>query len=128
MAHLETKIFNLLTADAAVKAIVADRVYPSQLKQGCRLPAISFVRVSGGFDLDLEGNSGTENPRIQVDCWALGYQQAKDLGKAVRRAMNAATAAGAGFTATAINDADIHDDAANYHGVSIDFSCWHEED
>jgi len=128
MAHLEGKIFTLLTTNAAVKAIVADRVYPGALKHGCRLPAISFARISGNYDSDLSGNSGLEIPRIQVDCWALGYQQAKDLAKAVRAAMNAATVAVAGFTATAFTDADIMDDAANYHSVSIDFSCWHQED
>jgi len=128
MALLESKLFSLLSADTAVKAIVADRIFPTVLKQNCRLPAISYQRISGNFDADLEGNSGTENPRIQVDCWALGYVQAKDLAKAVRNAMNAATDAVAGFTALCITDADNHDDAANYYGVSLDFSCWHEED
>lgn len=128
MAHLESKIFSLLTANTAVKAIVADRVFPTALKQGCRLPAVSYQRISGNHDLDLDGNSGLEQPRIQVDCWALGYVQAKDLAKAVRTAMTSATIAANGFTALCANDADNHDDAANYYGVSIDFSCWHEED
>lgn len=127
MAHLESKIFSLLTTNTAVKAIVADRVYPVELKPGCRLPAISYQRISGNYDADLEGNSGLEQPRIQIDCWGLGYVQAKDLAKAVRAAMASATIAANGFTSLCITDADIYDDAANYHGVSIDFSCWHEE-
>lgn len=127
MPHLETKIFSLLTANTAVKAIVSNRVYPKVLKQSCRLPAVSCQRVSGNYAADLEGNSGLEQPRIQIDCWGLGYVQAKDLAKAVRAAMASATIAANGFTSLCLTDADIYDDAANYHGVSIDFSCWHEE-
>lgn len=124
MAHLESKIFFCLTGFTGVTAIVSDRVYPKRLKQGCKLPAISFERVSGNFDNDLEGYSGLEQPRVMINCWALGYVQAKDLAKAVRAAMLAATA----FKATILTDSDLSEDAANYYGVSLDFSVWHEED
>lgn len=128
MAHLESKIFNLLSTNTAVTALVADRVFPGKLKPGCRLPAISFFRISGNYDVDLGGNSGLEQPRIQVDCWALGDEPRRDLGKAVRAAMGSANVETHGFSALCITDTDAHDEATNHLGVSIDFSCWHEED
>lgn len=128
MAHLETKIFSLLTTAPAVAALVGARVYPKVLPPKTRLPAITFERVSGNHDADLAGNSGTENPRIQVSCWALGYVQAKDMAKAVRTAMITATTAANGFTAITLTDGDLYEDAQLYHCVWTDFSVWHEED
>lgn len=128
MAHLESHIFTLLTTAPAVTAIVGARVFPKVLPPKTRLPALTFERVSGNYDADLEGVTGTANPRIQVSCWAMGYEQAKDLAKAVRTAMNAATDAANGFTALTLSDGDLYEDAQHYHCVWVDFSTWHEEE
>ncbi|MBI4800633.1 MAG: DUF3168 domain-containing protein [Desulfarculus sp.] len=124
MSTLDThKLAQALKQDAAVAALVADRVYPVKLPQGCVLPAITYQRVSGGQDSTLEGDSGLEFPRVQVSCWSKSYTQAHALAKAARGAMKSARA----FRATTINDMDHYEDETGVYAVFVDFSIEHEE-
>ncbi len=123
MADLESKITTVLKGSTAVSALVGGRVFPLVLDQGCQFPAVSFLRVSGGKQFGLSGYSGLEGSRIQVDCWATTYKQAKALAAAVSTAMRAATT----FRVSAVNDRDLFEDAQNLYRVSIDFTCWHRE-
>jgi hypothetical protein len=121
MAQLETSIFSTLTGASAVSAIVGTRVYPLVLPQKAALPAISYLRVSGAQELSLSGHSGLESPRIQIDCWATTYAQAKALSAAVQAAMLASSA----FKVGSVSDRDLFEDETNVFRVSIDFSVWH---
>lgn len=123
MSQVESKLYALLTADPAVSAIVGTRVYPMVLPQRCTFPAASYFRVSGGQQNTLDGYSGTENPRIQVDCWAREYADAKALASAIRTAMDGAT----NFKALCISDRDMYEDDAELHRVLLEFSCWNKE-
>lgn len=121
MAQLEASIFTTLTGASGVSAIVGSRVYPIILPQKTTLPAITYLRVSGAQEISLSGHSGLESPRIQVDCWATSYAQAKSLAAAVQAAMIASTA----FKVGSVSDRDLFDDETNVFRVSIDFNVWH---
>ncbi|WP_137387968.1 DUF3168 domain-containing protein [Rhodoligotrophos defluvii] len=78
----------LLTADATVTGLVGSRIYPVVLPQKPRLPALTYTTIS---DIGQHGSGGPlklSRPRIQVDCWAETYDQARVLAAAVKRALD----------------------------------------
>lgn len=123
MSTLEEKIFDQLSADTAIAAAVSTRIYPVIAPQNAAYPHVTYQRISGGQVNSLDGYGGTENPRIQIDCWAETYAAAKSLAKAVMDSMLEATA----FTALMISDQDLSELDQPIYRVSMDFSCWHQE-
>lgn len=123
MAQLEKRIYAVLTGYTGVSALVGTRVYPLVLPQKCTFPAISYLRVSGGQQMNLSGYSRLEAPRIQVDAWAESYGQAKDLAAAIRAALLSAT----DFKVSDISDRDLFEDSSALFRVSTDFTVWHRD-
>ena len=122
MARLEPRIVSALTGYTAVAALVGTRVYPLVLPQKAALPAVSYLRVDGVQDSNLSGNSGLEAVRVQVDCWAQTYAQAKTLDGAVADAM----AAGFGSECVWLSDRDQYEDGAKVFRVILEFSIHNE--
>lgn len=73
-----------LLEDAAIAAIVVDRVYSIRIPQGVRASSIVFTRVSGAGDYHLAGPSGIINVRMQVDAWAITPDAAVTLANLVK--------------------------------------------
>lgn len=73
----------------AVYALVAERIYPKRLPQAptLRLPAITYEVISNRDGLTNDGKTGTQRPRIQIDCWASTYIGASNLCEVVRTAL-----------------------------------------
>ena len=84
MADIKTALVAHLAADAAVAAIVAARIYPRTLPQGCTLPAIRFKRVSGVKDRV----AAIVDSRWQFDCVAGTDIVAANLAAAVTAALH----------------------------------------
>lgn len=76
----------LTTASAA--ALVGTRVYPVLAPQNVAYPCLTWQRISRTEVDSLQGPSGYADVRIQVDCWAKTYSQARALAKAVRADLN----------------------------------------
>lgn len=120
MSVLEPKIYTVLSGSSAVSAVVSARIYPLVLPQDVTLPAITYVRISGGQVNSMGGYSGLENPRMQIDVWGATYTAAKTLAALVHAAMSAATT----FSALLISDMDLYEDDTKIYRVSMDFSVW----
>lgn len=86
---VEERIIAKLLAASGVTALVSTRVYPVARPQGSTLPAVTLQRIDGAPLLTDEGDSGLENPRIQLDCWGTTYASAKAAARAVIAALNA---------------------------------------
>jgi hypothetical protein len=80
---MEEALIAKLTADSGVAAIAAGRVFPGSRPQGSALPAAVLARVSGAPLYADDGEAGLETARIQIDCWAATYGEAKTLARAV---------------------------------------------
>jgi len=122
MSILEPNIFSVLTGDAAVSALVGTRVYPIKLPHEPTYPAITYSRVASEKVNAFDGYKGLEDARIQVDCWASTYAQAKDLAEKVISAMINATP----FKARVASDTDLYDDDTGTYRVSVDFYIWYQ--
>lgn len=135
---IEEAIAALLEADSGVSAIVDDRIFPQVIRQDeegvIRLPAITYTNVSGFREHSLLGPAGYARPRMQIDCWAYFYLEAKQIAEAVRLALD-------GFrgdvsigsdslrieSSTLVNVQDFDADEGKIRRVSLDFSIHHQE-
>jgi hypothetical protein len=131
---MEGALIALLLADSGLVAIAAARVYPGSRPQGSALPAIVLARVSGAPLYADDGEVGLGQARIQIDCWAATYGEAKTLARAV-------TACLSGFEGTVGDtvfqfieldtERDLREggsDAADYpFRTALDFLVWTEQ-
>jgi hypothetical protein len=123
MIVTEIVLTQVLKSDPEVSAIVNGRVFPVMIPQGETIPSVTYQRISSVHEHTLQGYAHVENPRIQVDCWAETYNEAKSLFYAVKMAIFASPL----LTATLISDEDIFEDGALIYRVSGDFSIWNTE-
>lgn len=88
---VEKAIFSILTdpdAGALVRAICSTRTYPVIAPQGATYPNTVFRRRSTDRQYTLDGNSALPTAFIEVSCNALTYSEARDLGTAVKAALD----------------------------------------
>lgn len=82
---MESALYELLTSDPRISAAVSDRVYPLERPQGSALPAITYQRVGGDRDYDMQGATGLVESRFLIGFWGedgngkSGYKAAKEL-------------------------------------------------
>jgi hypothetical protein len=79
-----------LLASAGVAAAAPDRVYPDTLPQDAVLPAIVYTAISCAVWSQLNGPTGMERARIQVDAIATTRLAADTLGRACQAQLQAA--------------------------------------
>lgn len=78
-------VYTLLTTNADVFAMVANRVFPAgNIPQKQLMPAITWQVISGVPQNTLSDNAPVDNQRIQIDCWATTFEQADELADKVR--------------------------------------------
>ncbi len=132
---IEEAVVSILQNDAAVAALVADRIQPLVVT-GLSLPAISFQKVSGEPDRTHQGSNGLDQSRIQVDAWSQTYEQAKDLGKAIRSALedSRGLTSGTNILGSGLEsdndffepDRPTQDSEERIYRVSADYFFWHD--
>jgi hypothetical protein len=117
----------VLTGDAGVAAVAADRVYTEVLPQAGAVPAIVFTEVSGEDDIALDGPTGASARRVQVDSWGKTRADATALGLAVRAALAGHVGGAAGLDVQGVflgsERWDFDAETALYR-TSQDFEVW----
>lgn len=81
---MEETIRALLIASGAVSAFVGSRVNWVEHPQGAPYPCIVLHGVSDVEEYNLQGPVGVSDARVQCDCLAHSYGEAKRLSRAVR--------------------------------------------
>ena len=87
---MEAALIAELLSKAGITALVDNRINWLRRPQGAALPDIILYRIDGAPDYHLSGPSGLVASRIQVDCWAFTYLEAKRIARAVDAAVSAA--------------------------------------
>ena len=113
----------LLTHLTTSITATASSIYAQVLPQDADFPAITYFKVSAPRHYYHEGQIYAE-PRMQIDCWAYGYLEAKNLAEQVRVALS-------GYTGTydskqvmscfLVNETDIYDMDTKLYRVIMDF-------
>lgn len=123
-------LYSFLSADDNVIALVEDRIYPAQNAEIGQLPCIVYQQISGPRAHSLQGASACAHPRMQLNCFAATYLEAKQLADAVRKAIDGYK--GIWLTldiygVILLNELDVYEDDPQIHRVILDFKIWHYE-
>jgi len=103
---IEKAIYSLLAAGGDVAELVATRIYPLMLPQPATLPAVTYQRIAGDWDITMDGANNYAEEMFQVNCWATSYKGARQLADTVRKVL------------------DNYDDTTGY----VQIHCIHLED
>jgi hypothetical protein len=83
MADMPTALRTRLTRNGPVAAAVSTRVYWTLVPQGAELPYIRMQTISDPRPEHLRGYQGSRTTRVQVDCFAEKYLDARRLADKV---------------------------------------------
>lgn len=111
-----------LLADGTITGYIGERIFPMVRPESSALPALSYLRIAGVPQTDLDGDDGNLlNIRMQIDAWSKTHDEAKLIAEAVRLRMQTAAST---FKAVMLLDQDFYEDDSRVFRVSMDFSCW----
>lgn len=86
---MEETLLALLASSAAITAIApATRINWGAHPQGAALPGLVLNVIDDAEGLHLKGKDGLSQGRVQIDCYAMTFGQAKLLSRAVRNALH----------------------------------------
>ena len=80
-------VYNILSNNSALTAVVSTRINPLRISQGSSFPAISYQLVSVVPNPSKSGPSESDFARIQINSFGLTYQSAVQVADLVRAAM-----------------------------------------
>lgn len=131
-------LFQHLTADAGVAALVAARINPLVIPQriaatSVRVPAVVYSISGVERGVSYCGTDDLVRTTIAIDCYAAGYDAARALATAVRTAlvdfsgpMGSATVVPV-RTCNIETEFDLMDIEPGLYRVSQQWTIWHEE-
>lgn len=81
-------LFEILSNDAGVTALVSTNIYPAPAKQGVAPPFIAYAIIGNRPHDTKDGVSDLDEFLIQVDCWDDNARGAATLAAATRTALD----------------------------------------
>lgn len=130
MATVNEALYELLTANAGVAALVGDRVYPVKMPQKAAFPAIVYAKSGGARSHSNDGSSGFNRAVFALDCWAASLAQASAVANAVRLAVDGyrGTVLGVDFNGVfLVGEEEGWDDDRAMAYASLDLEVLHNE-
>lgn len=84
---LEQNIPSVLSAQASIASLAADRIYPIVLPTDSTLPAMTY-QIVGSSNKQTMSTHGMQRVRLQIDCWGDTYGDAVTLRDAVATSLD----------------------------------------
>lgn len=117
---VEKLVFDRLTADADLTALVGNRVYPLVIPQGSKLPCVVYHRIYSAPANQLCGYD-LEQVALQITAFALTYAEVKATALRIRAIM-APTPLNGEFS----GDSEFYDFESKVFSNSAEFICAQE--
>lgn len=119
----EASLYAHLSQDAGIAALAGEEIFPVVNPRDTAVyPYITYARVSAVPQTDFDGANGNLiNEHVQIDVWALTYDEARALADAVITRL--ATAASS-FQSVVNFDQDLYEPETKSYRVLIDANCW----
>jgi hypothetical protein len=122
----EAALKSHLSGDSGIAQAVGERIFPVKLPENTTKPAIVYTKVGTTPQTDLDSDDGDLlSIRLQVDCWATGFEVVAALAELVRLRMQAATITANSFNIGSVFGQDGYDPEAKLYRVTLDFGCWY---
>ena len=139
--EVEQAFYDLLCGDAALVALISTRIYPQVAPQNVpddEMPShVVYQVVSSIPERHLKGPGAPTVTRMQVDCYARVYSDAKAIARAIRECADGYR----GTITSPLGDGTLElrsvklEDArdgyeyttpeSGWHRVSLDYMVWH---
>jgi len=123
----EEVLFDYLTGDEAIAALVELRVYPvGSVPERCPVPYITWNRVDANrlytYD-EFDENEPWVTARIQFNCWAYTAMESMDMGSALLAALSGYgdDMGGQLITSFSVNELDTFEPGTKFHRRVLDF-------
>lgn len=129
----ESVVYKLITADAAVTALVGAKVFPGRLPQNTVMPAVAYELVSSNEILPINAQAGGVllKSRVQVSVLAKTYVEIKTIHEAIRKAVLFQRGLIAGVCVISITryliGPDMRDDQLGLYMQGVDYLLVHDE-
>lgn len=81
---MEEALRTLLLQSSTLAGLVGERLQWGAREQATALPAVTLNKISGAPFYDDDGETGLDQFRVQIDCWADTMTAAKQVSRAVR--------------------------------------------
>lgn len=107
---MEEAIVALLNGNAAVAALIATRVFPSEAPANSLRPFVAYVRNDGANLNSLGGRGGLNKATYDLRCVAETQAEAKAVGDAVEVACDVLNQTLGGIAVNAIDVMDVRDE------------------
>ena len=117
---IQSMLFDRLTTESGVSALVGARVYPGLLPQKATYPAISYGRVSNSGQW---GTGTHRESRFQFDCWAKTNVDVVALSAAVKGGLEEWGDVDGGYVvkmAWIVNELDDYDPEEDLYRITLD--------
>lgn len=122
MTTWRDSLYDHLLANTSIAALIDERLAPVRHPQGTPAPRVNYFEVAGLPDNTLDGWSGSDAVRLQVDVWTEDYDEGVALKDLIRSRMEQPCTA---FKAVCITDSDgpVENEAELFRRV-LEFSLW----
>ncbi len=128
-------VYNQLSNNATIVAVVGERIYPLSIPQGESLPAIVYQVISEEHDNHVDGSGGLAHATVQISCYATSYAAARNLAETIRVAITGDRGTYASIEVTGClleSDLDIYHPPADASDVGVyqianSYSYWYRE-
>lgn len=84
-------VYNILSNNAALTALISTRLNPVRIPQESSFPAVSYQLVSEVPNPTKSGHSRTEFARVQVNAYGVTLASAESVASAIRTAFEVVT-------------------------------------
>lgn len=84
-------VYNILSNNAALTALISTRLNPVRIPQESAFPAVSYQLVSEVPNPTKSGHSRTEFARVQVNAYGVTLASAESVASAIRTAFEVVT-------------------------------------
>lgn len=105
---------------SVLNPLVANKCYPLIAPDNTATPYITYHTVVNSPVVTLDDGVPINNTRMQIDCFASTYPEAKQLAMDIASAMQTAS-----FKVVPRSTQDLYEDAMKIYRVSQDFSIWY---
>lgn len=120
-------IYNLLSTNAGVSAIVGNKIFPVVIEQEKQPPAITY-RLSGKSPNETKtAVSSLDRPQVEITAVSVKYEQLDDMAEKIRLAIDGKKGVFGGVNITNsyyIDEEDDYDQEARAYLRVLTFQIW----
>lgn len=133
---IEEAIYGLLTADLAVRGLIASRLFPDQAPEGTEFPCVVYSQADQRTVMTYGGPKKLNSYSMSFEVFGTSKRSVKDVSRAIRSRLNGYRGVASGMSIQGIFDESetsgveipIHADEFGVYSAELTFFIWYRAD